>query len=60
MMFEGFERLRVKTEEAEIEAVKKSGGPPLLLVQRQSRRALPVLRRSHSQNNAHPHQLLPR
>jgi haloacetate dehalogenase len=32
MMFEGFERLRVKTEEAEIEAVKKGGGPPLLLV----------------------------
>src|SRR5262249_60500740 len=32
MLFEGFERLRVKTTEAEIEAVKKGGGPPLLLV----------------------------
>jgi hypothetical protein len=28
--------------------------------QRQGRRALPVLRRSHCQINAHPHQLLPR
>ena len=32
MMFEGFERLRIKTKEAEIETVKKGSGPPLLLV----------------------------
>ena len=32
MLFEGFERLRVKTGEAEIDTVKKGGGPPLLLV----------------------------
>src|SRR5215831_5874930 len=31
MLFEGFERLRVKTTEAEIETVKKGSGPPLLL-----------------------------
>ena len=31
-MFEGFERLRVKTTEAEIDTVKKGSGPPLLLV----------------------------
>lgn len=31
-MFEGFERLRIKTKEAEIETVKKGSGPPLLLV----------------------------
>jgi len=32
MLFEGFERLRVKTTEAEIETVKKGSGPALLLV----------------------------
>src|SRR5262249_29277774 len=31
-MFEGFDRLRVKTTEAEIDAVKKGSGPPLLLI----------------------------
>jgi haloacetate dehalogenase len=31
-MFEGFERLRVPTQEAEIETVTKGSGPPLLLV----------------------------
>ena len=31
-MFEGFEHIRVKTKEAEIETVKKGSGPPLLLV----------------------------
>ena len=31
-MFEGFERLRITTSEAEIETVKKGDGPPLLLV----------------------------
>src|SRR5438034_550067 len=31
-MFEGFEHIRVKTMEAEIETVKKGSGPPLLLV----------------------------
>ena len=31
-MFEGFERMRIKTKEAEIETVKKGSGPPLLLV----------------------------
>ena len=32
MLFEGFERRRVKTTEAEIETLKKGSGPPLLLV----------------------------
>ena len=31
-MFEGFEHLRVATTEAEIAAVKKGSGPPLLLI----------------------------
>ena len=31
-MFEGFEHLRVPTKEAEIDAVTKGSGPPLLLV----------------------------
>jgi haloacetate dehalogenase len=31
-MFEGFERRRIGTDEAEIEIVKKGDGPPLLLV----------------------------
>jgi haloacetate dehalogenase len=31
-MFEGFERLRIRTKDAEIEAVKKGSGPPLLLI----------------------------
>ena len=31
-MFEGFERLRISTKEAEIDTVKKGSGPPLLLI----------------------------
>jgi haloacetate dehalogenase len=32
MLFDGFERIRIKTREAEIDTVKKGSGPPLLLV----------------------------